>query len=536
MVLGTSNVSELWLSPKTIAAACVVMILGYLAVPSAQERAVRYLPKPSGYLPILRNTVTVMRANWSGRFHDWILDHCRKWPGKPWCLHLLRKEPMVVVCCPEAFEDIQKTQFDAFDKSPFVSEAMYDVLGQGIFVIGGPLWFHQRKTASHLFTSQMIQHSMDVVVADKCTALVKRLDAVSHEECSADRVVNLRRLLDLYTLDIFAKVGFGVDLHGVESNNNVGLLDAFERAPVRIMERIQQPPWLWKLQRWLNVGPERQLAEDMKLTNDLVYGVISRSIEEKSNRRADAPTADDGGREDLISLFIEKSDVEYTQGTHTTKDLKLMRDFVISFLAAGRETTAQTVAWVILMMNRYPKVLERVRQEIKDNLPDVASGKQCTPTMEEIQHLVYLEATVRETLRLFPVVAIGERMATRDVTLYDGTFIKAGTIMLMPHYAMGRMATVWGDDAEEFKPERCIDEVTGKLKVVSPFKFSAFLGGPRICLGKTFALAEVKITLAALLSQFDLKTVKDPFDFTYRSSVTLQIKGPLDVVVTRKET
>ncbi|RLN86883.1 hypothetical protein BBJ28_00002130 [Nothophytophthora sp. Chile5] len=512
----------------------VLMLLGYLAAPSAQDRAVRHLPKPSGYLPILRNTVQVVRAQRSGRMHDWILEHCRKWQGKPWVLRILGKMPTVVVCCPEAFEDIQKTQFDAFEKSPNVSEAMFDVLGQGIFAISGPLWQHQRKTASHLFTTQMIQHAMNEVAHDKCTALVKRLDEVSRQASAADRVVSLKRLLDLYTMDIFTKVGFGVDFHGVETDQNAELLDSFDRSSMRILQRIQQPPWLWKLLRWLNVGPEKQLAEDMKLTNDLVYGVISRSIEEKSSKRTEAVAADDGGQKDLISLFIDKADVEYTKGTHTTKDLKLMRDFVISFLAAGRETTAQTMSWVVLMLNRYPNVLKRVRQEIMDKLPELANGNP--PTMEEIQHLVYLEATVRETLRLFPVVAITGRSTTRDVTLYEGTFIKAGTRVIMPHYSMGRMQTIWGDDVAEFKPERWVDEGTGKLKVMSPFKFSVFLGGPRVCIGMKFALAEVKITLATLLSQFDFKTVKDPFDFTYRSSITLQIKGALDVTVSRLET
>ncbi|POM80685.1 DNA polymerase I [Phytophthora palmivora] len=320
-------------------------------------------------------------------------------------------------------------------------------------------------------------------------------------------------------MDIFAKVGFDVDLHGVKSDQNAEFLDVFDRMSVRLLERIQQPAWYWKLLRWFNVGPEKQLAQDVKVTDDLVYRVISRSIEEKNRQESN-----ESSRSDLISLFIEKSEVEYTKGVHTKKDLKLMRDFVISFLAAGRETTATTMSWVILMFNRYPKVLERVRQELKDKLPDLATGKMRAPSMSDIHQLVYLEAVVRETLRLFPVVSISGRSAVRDVRLYEGTFIKAGTRVIMPHYSMGRMPSIWGPDVDEFKPERWIDPATNKIKMVSPFQFSAFLGGPRICLGMKFALAEMKITLAKLMSHFDFKTVKDPFEFTYKSSITLQIK------------
>ncbi|OWZ16794.1 Cytochrome P450 [Phytophthora megakarya] len=440
---------------------------------------------------------------------------------------MLGRNPSIVLCCPEAFEDVQKTQFDAFDKSPFVSEAMHDALGQGIFVISGPLWHHQRKTASHLFSAQMMQYAMEVVVPEKGEALVKRLNEICEMKHDSERVVNMKRLLDLYTMDIFAKVGFDVDLRGVESDQNGEFLDAFDRMSVRLLKRIQQPIWYWKLLRWLNVGPEKQMAQDIKLTNDMVYGVISRSIEEKIRQESSS------SRRDLISLFIDKSEVEYTKGVHTKKDLKLMRDFVISFLVAGRETTATTMTWIILMLNRYPKVLEQIRQELKDKLPDLFTGKMRAASLDDIQQLVYLEAVVRETLRLFPVVSFSGRSATRDVHLYDGTFIKAGTRVAMPHYAMGRMPTVWGSDVDAFKPERWIDPATNKIKMVSPFKFSVFLGGPRMCIGMKFALAEVKITLAKLLSQFDFRTVKDPVDFAYKPSLTLQIKGPLDVVVTK---
>jgi len=518
-----------WATPASITASCVAALLVYLATPSASDRAVKHLPTPDGDYPVLRHTLEIIRAQKTGTFVDWALKYCRKYQGKPWYLRIIGKEPAVVVCCPEAFEDIQKTQFDAFDKSPFVSEAMYDVLGQGIFAISGPLWQHQRKTASHLFTAQMMQYAMEVVVPEKSEELAKRLEEVSRKENEADRVVSMKRLLDLYTMDIFAKVGFDVDLHGVESDQNAELLDSFERTSMRILQRIQQPMWVWKLKRWLNVGPEKQLAEDIKTLDDMIYGVISRSIEEKNRERADKSS-----RKDLITLFMEKSEVEYTKGIHTTMDLKMMRDFVVSFLAAGRETTATTMSWVILMLNRYPKVLERVRQELKEKLPGLATGAMRVPTLEDMQQLVYLDATVRETLRLFPVVAVSGRSATRDVYLYEGTLIKAGTRVVMPHYAMGRMATVWGPDVDEFKPERWIDPNTGKVKAVSPFKFSVFLGGPRVCMGMKFALAEVKISLAKMLSNFDFKTVKDPFEFTYSSSITLQIKGSLDVVVSRR--
>ncbi|KAH7481910.1 uncharacterized protein KRP23_5086 [Phytophthora ramorum] len=126
-----------WVSPASVAATCVAALLVYLATPSAHDRAVKHLPGPDGDLPILRNTLEIIAAQKSGTFHDWALKYCRKYQGKPWRLRVVGKEPTVVLCCPEAFEDIQKTQFEAFDKSRFVSAAMYDVLGQDAAVRDG---------------------------------------------------------------------------------------------------------------------------------------------------------------------------------------------------------------------------------------------------------------------------------------------------------------------------------------------------------------------------------------------------------------
>eukprot|EP00644_Phytophthora_capsici_P005877 jgi/Phyca11/97662/e_gw1.2.1138.1 len=186
-------------------------------------------------------------------------------------------------------------------------------------------------------------------------------------------------------------------------------------------------------------------------------------------------------------------------------------------------------------MNRHPEVLDNLRQELRDKLPKLGRDAE-TPSVEEIDDLIYLEAAIRECIRLHPVAPVMQRVAVQDTTLYNGTFIKAGTRVILPHYAMGRLETVWGSDAEQFKPERWIDPDSGHLIHVSPYKFTAFLAGPRMCLGMRFALTMMKITLASILIKLDIRTVKTPQEFTYIPSVTLQVKGPVDVKISRTTT
>ncbi|GFP96075.1 cytochrome p450 704c1 [Phtheirospermum japonicum] len=134
----------------------------------------------------------------------------------------------------------------------------------------------------------------------------------------------------------------------------------------------------------------------------------------------------------------------------------------------------------------------------------------------------YLHATLTETLRLYPAVPVDGRCAETDDTLPDGFKLKKGDGVYYMAYAMGRMTHVWGDDAEEFKPERWIKN--GIFQSESPFKFFSFHVGPRTCLGKDFAHRQMKIVSAALVHFFRFRLSDETKDVTYRTMFTLHIK------------
>lgn len=507
--------------PVAIGVSCVAALLGYLAAPSAADRAVSHLPKPSTSLPLIGNTLDLMLRH-RERIYDWLLEQSRSNNGRPWRAKVLGRPPVIVVTSPEMVESVLKTHFDHFEKGAFISAITEDVLGHGIFVVDGALWMHQRKTASNLFTARTIRDVMHDIVRERCQALLSKL-----RECEG-RSVDVKRLLDYFTMDVFAKVGFGVDLHGLEKDGDSEFRDAFDRCSRRVVERFQQPMVVWKLMRWLNIGRERQHARDVKVLNDFAFNVIYQSMNAKTKR----PRTHQGPERcprDIISLYLDREDAVYSNGQHAPTDAKLLRDMSMNLLFAGRDTTSLSMSWFIVMMNRYPHVLEQIRSELTQKLPH--SSRDEMPTVDDVQHLVYLEAVIRESLRLNPVVAVTTRLTTKDTTLHDGTLLLKGTRVVMPHYAMARIPNVWGEDAESFNPDRWIDGDSGKLIQVSPFKFTAFLAGPRMCLGMAFAIIEMKITLAAILSRFDLKTCRDPFAFSYRPSMTMQLDSPLDAVV-----
>ncbi|KAE8972718.1 hypothetical protein PR001_g26201 [Phytophthora rubi] len=135
-------------------------------------------------------------------------------------------------------------------------------------------------------------------------------------------------------------------------------------------------------------------------------------------------------------------------------------------------------------------------------------------------------------MRLHPSTAFIMREAMETTTLVDGTYVEKGQTLMISSYCNARNKRTWGEDALEFKPERMIDPETGKLRVLSPYVFSGFGSGQHVCIGQKFAMMEIKMTLATLLSKFDIKTVEDPWEITYEFSLTTPVKGGLNVEVT----
>ncbi|KAG6576524.1 Cytochrome P450 [Phytophthora cinnamomi] len=208
-------------------------------------------------------------------------------------------------------------------------------------------------------------------------------------------------------------------------------------------------------------------------------------------------------------------------------DPRELQDTAVNFFIAGKDTTSFSLSWLIVMMNRYPRVLQKIREEIRSVLPGLLTGEIDAPTLEDTHKLVYLDAAVKESVRLWSVSTY--RCTTRDTTLTDGAFIKKGTVVVVSKYAAARRTNVWGDDAAEYRPERWFNEKTGEPKSITPPQFITFSTGPRKCIGMRLAMLEMKTVMAVLFSRFDIETVEDPFKITYDFSFVLPVKGPLAV-------
>ncbi|GAB9470863.1 Cytochrome p450 [Globisporangium polare] len=486
------------------------------------SKGTRRVWRPVGTLPLLQNTISLVVH--VPDFQDWVASLCKHFDGEPFLIKALGRPDLMVLSTPQASEDMFKNEFACFPKGDFFNNNLRDLLGEGIFAVDDAKWVHQRKTASHLFTMRALRDSMTTTVQGHALVLHKVLARSADEQSSID----LFKLFNRFTIEAFAEIGFGIHMGCLDSEDEHPFQTAFDSAQRVIALRFLRPGGFWRMQRFLGIGAEGELKRNMKAINDTVLDIVAKSLARR-NETTSSGTAEKG--KDIVSLFLDNAS-QNPDFAGQEFDPVYLRDIVVNFLIAGRDTTAQALSWFFYNLSSHPEVEKKIRDEITAMIPELASGAITTPSMDQVQHLTYLEASLKETLRLHPSVPFLTKAVAHDVVLSDGTFIRGNTTVGVPAYGMGRMTSVWGPDAEQFNPDRWIDAATGKVKTESAYKFVAFNAGPRICLGMNLAMLEMKLVVAGLLSKFHVQLLPEQ-QITYDFSLTLPVRGAMMASVTR---
>ena len=154
---------------------------------------------------------------------------------------------------------------------------------------------------------------------------------------------------------------------------------------------------------------------------------------------------------------------------------------------------------------------------------------------EDLKGLVYLHASICESLRLYPPVPVNVKGVTKEEVLPDGSLVKPGMQIFLSFYSVGRMSWIWGEDCLEFKPERWIDSETGKLNLQLMSKFFAFNYGPRTCIGKDITITEMKSVAAGVLFNFHVQ-VMEGHKVCSKTTLTYHMVNGLMVNVRKRTT
>ncbi|TKY51220.1 Cytochrome P450 704C1 [Spatholobus suberectus] len=433
-------------------------------------------------------------------------------------LSFVRNE--VYTANPVNVEHILVTNFANYGKGWYHHSVLSDFLGDSIFAVDGEQWRHQRKAASYQFSTKMLRDFSSS--AFKSNAV--KLAGIVSEAAISNKVIEIQDLFMKATLDSVCKVILGVELDTLGGTYKEGteFSNAFDETSAAIMYRYFN--FLWKIMRFMNIGSEAVLRNSLRVIDAFVYKLIRSKIEQTQKLQDNSPVM----KGDILSRFIELKET----------DPKYLRDISLSFILAGKDTTAITLSWFLYQLCKHPHVQEKIAQEIRE-ATNVAAGSTIDElvarvTEENLEKMQYLHAALNETLRLHPAVPVEGKYCFSDDTWPDGYSVRKGDLVSFQPYVMGRMKFLWGDDAEKFRPERWLDE-NGSLQKESPFKFTAFQAGPRICLGKEFAYRQMKIYSTVLVGSHNFKLADQKKSVKYKTMLTLQIDGGLHVYAFKRE-
>jgi cytochrome P450 len=225
---------------------------------------------------------------------------------------------------------------------------------------------------------------------------------------------------------------------------------------------------------------------------------------------------EEGATRSLTHRLIAARDPE----TDRAMDDGQLVDNVLTFYLAGHETTAKALTWTLFLLSRSPEWTAALREEIAR----VAGGGSVAA--EHIDALVLTQQVIQEAMRLYPPVPIMSRQAVADATL-DGREIRAGASLIMPIYAIHRHAKRW-DDPDAFLPERFSPANEASIP---RYQYMPFGAGPRVCIGRVFAMMEATAMLATFLQRVRFAPVEG-HEPTPVARVTLVPKGgmPLRVI------
>ncbi|KAK7357405.1 hypothetical protein VNO80_16690 [Phaseolus coccineus] len=497
---------------KPLFATLIAVILVAIII---KIHGVRFFDKKRKYHPVA-GTVIHQLFNFT-RLLDYMIDRTNQ--SKTYrLLSFIRSE--VYTANPVNIEYILTTNFSNYGKGWYHHSVLSDFLGDSIFTVDGEQWRHQRKATSYQFSTKLLRDYSNS--AFKSNAL--KLAEIVSEAAISNNIIEMQELFMDATLDSICKVIFGVDLDTMRGTYIEGteFSNAFDEASAAVMYRYFN--FLWRIMRFFNIGSEAVLRKSLRRMDEFVYKVIRNKVEQAQKLQDNLPVM----KGDLLSRFIELKET----------DPKYLRDISLSFILAGKDTTAITLSWFFYELCKNSDVQEKIAKEIRETT-NVAAGSTIDElaariTEENLEKMQYLYASLNETLRLHPAVPVQGKFCFSDDTLPDGFSVRKGDLVSFQPYVMGRMKFLWGEDAEKFRPERWLDE-NGILKKESPFKFTAFHAGPRICVGKEFAYRQMKIYSSLLLGTHIFKLADENKSVKYRMMLTLQIEGGLHVYASRRE-
>ncbi|TFK22513.1 cytochrome P450 monooxygenase CYP63 [Coprinopsis marcescibilis] len=407
---------------------------------------------------------------------------------------------------------VLSTGFHRFWRGRAQKERFETFLGRGIFNRDDGEWRYHRAVARPFFAKERVQ---DFEIFNKYTT--RTMDILT-SVASADEAFDAQDLYGRLTLDSASEFLFGKNLdtlsetRPIPGKTSMGpkgsavegawgtFAEAFEAAQQNCTNRARIGHW-WPL------------FELFKDKNEANAQVIHRWLDPLVDMALNSKRESQGAP---IGDITQRTFLEHL--AQSTDDPSVIRDQLLNMLLASRDTTATVLTYLTYFLALYPDVTEVLRQEVLEHCGQSSPGSH-----DSFREMKYLRAVLNETLRLFPPVPLNIRQSrdssftlpspdpTYPVFERRPLFMPANTPIIYLPLLTQRNPALWGDDADEFDPERWLDPARLARLANNTAMFMPFSAGPRICIGQNYAYNQMSYFVVRLLQRFDRFTLTPEF-------------------------
>ncbi|KAF5313131.1 hypothetical protein D9619_003761 [Psilocybe cf. subviscida] len=467
-------------------------------------------------------------------------------------------DEQLYIADPQALQHIILREPDAFEETAifteqaalFLSETdAYNffrtnkvIFGPGLVATTGEQHARQRRLVTPIFGVPHLRQLVPVFYR-----AAERLADVLHSQASIEgqsATMDMSEWMSRVALESVGQTVLGYSFDPLDSPHNNPYTAAikeliptlFSLAIVRelapFLAKIGPPSFRRKLVEWT----PHNAVQRVKNMADVMHKTAQDILERKREEMARDDTDDQGARgkaKDIISILLRANEQAKAQNAEQLSDLELTGQMTVLIFGA-QDTTASCLSRVLyqLAQPQHRGFQDKIRREIQMAKLDVHSEDGVRLDYDALGKLPILDAVLKETLRLFPPVPFVRRSVKKETLIpyvsqcsalnsdVGGTQemdmgvktvrVPAGTILFMSIMGANRLESVWGTDAKEWNPERWLEAMPSAVKLPGVFQnMMSFLGGGRSCVGYKFALLEMKIILAVLISRFAFSTTQD---------------------------
>jgi cytochrome P450 family 13 len=401
---------------------------------------------------------------------------------------------ILVVADLKLAQDILVKEFEKFHarKVGALVPDMNKDKGVDVFLASGSRWKRLRTIMNPCFSVNNLK-ALIPIMDDSCKVMMEFLE----KPVKTKKPFDISKYYHELTMDVICRIAVGQRGTKQFDNPNVEIIKGIlSRKGVEWLDDLAHMfpalgPYFFKfllgfLVKFINL-PGFHLMESIK-----------KSIEEKKIEKANGITANT----DFIGIFIDAEADSIKDEAFTKTSMKIEKKMNIEetvmncflFLIAGYDTTANTLAIVTWYLIQYPEIQEQLYDEIESCCPD----DECT--YDQLNQLKLCEAIIKEALRLNPIGTLVVSRRCVEPTTLGKIPIEKGTYVQVDVMSLHYDKKIWGENAEEFYPERFYD-----LSIEQQMAYFSFGAGPRICIGMRLTLMEQKLAFVKILKKYKMK-------------------------------